>query len=327
MNIIAQRLYSRIVYLSRNGYKMTPLVLETLLRSGQKNIVIAILNGDFSFEGDFKYLQQLLEEVIDKNELGQFIIKKANEKSNSNMKSRWQNLCASVPANQLAENKAWDVLVKQAKWDVLAKNGRFDDVINITQQNCCPKAAAVLEQNNLYDRIIELGRFHWLVYMAKGAELLMKHKQFRLLYENRKRLKVWTEEDVCKALLESPEGKDFLYREYPDVLLEHDRFDVFQKNGDWKLLAQKGYFRQIDWQRWRESVKKSHTAQWKQFLMYAQTAKRWDVLAEEKQWLLLLKNYQFRLVYNCWRNRKTTENVSKGTGCCEGPGHRGDSEI
>lgn len=323
MNIIAQKQYDRIISLSSDGFKMTPLILETLLRSGQKDTVIAILKENFDFDGDFEYLRRLLEEVINKDELGQFIVYKANNDTNSNMKSRWRILCASVSATKLAENEAWKMLLHQKEWNILAEHGRFDDIICIPQQQYTPKAAQLLEKYNMYDRIIELGRFQWLIYMSRGAELLSQHKQFRILFENRKNLKDWKEDDVYKFLLKDEEGINFLYKEYPQNLLTRGYYQIFQKNQDWKFLAQNKCYHQIDWIQWRQQIRKGHPNEIEIFLVAAEKDRRWDILAEERQWLTLLRNCQFGLALKCLGNSKSSANNS----CCHGRGHAGDEEI
>lgn len=323
MNVIAQKQYDRIVTMSRNGFKMTPLILETLLRSGQKDVITTILNENFIFDGDFEYLRQLLEEVISPNVIGQFLIRKANEETNINMKSRWRNLCSSVSTTQLAEHNAWDLLIQQKKWDTLAENGHFDDIINLPTQCYSQKAAEVLEKHNMYNRIVELGRFGWLAYMSEGAKILAEHKQFRILFENRKHLKKWNENDVYDFLLKTPEAIEFLYKEYPQNLLMRGYYKIFKQNKDWKFLAKNECYHQIDWIQWREQIKNERPHDMELFLISAAKAKRWEILAEEGQWLTLLRNLQFGLALRCLGNSKASADGS----CCHGRGHAGDDEV
>ncbi len=298
MNIIAQGQYIRILDVISAGYKMTPLVFETLLRSGQRDIVLTILKSDFGYDGDGKYLPHLLEELMDKSSIGHFVVQKAYSKSALKMKSYWQMQCNSLSPQQLAENECWDTLLKHGQWEILAQHRRFDDIINTPYNNHNARAGSILERNHLYNRVAELGKFKWFVFMHKGEEYLFKYHQFHILYENKMAFKGWNSEQICKRICSLPEGREFFYKEDPAVLIKFGYTEIFQKNKRWEFLAQNKCFSAIDWNAWEKDIQKTGTQRSLDiFKTYVAQSQNWDLMIRNKMWFSLLKNKKFSLVF------------------------------
>lgn len=292
--VISQKQYHRLIPMFQNGYKITPVMLETLRWCGQQKVIFSILTADFIYEGDYGFLFSFLENLAGSQEAAKLIVQQA-QRTRERTQSCWLRLQGMLSAEQLEENCCWIELAKRGCWKILAEHKRFDEIIQNIGQRCSPEAASLLEKNNQIDRIIELGKFRWLTQISGGEEILLKHKQFEILYSSRKELRKWRSQTVFDKLCESSEGQEFLYhkREYKK-LLNHGHFDLFQRDKKWDFLVSCNYPQAVNWQQWYLDVQKEGSRlALKHFFSMAAQGKKWPLLAAEKQHLQLLKKRQF----------------------------------
>ena len=193
-SIVEQGCARQLIEMVENGYKLTPVIFELLKWSGQKDLIVSLLNVKFDYEGDARWLFAFLKKLLGSKETAKLIVRKYNSAESS--KNCWKRLMNLLSPEQMEENGRWDELAKEGCWDVLARNKRFDEIINNPSGRYTSDAARLLVENGQTDRIVELKKFQWFTQIAGGEEILWQHKQFGILFESRDRLRRWTEADI-----------------------------------------------------------------------------------------------------------------------------------
>ena len=293
LTIIAQGLSERIILMVKNDFKLTINILEALKWSYKKDVITTILNDEFEYFGENKYLLSFLNNLYGEKGSAEIISRNA-KKEGKTAKNCWKHLLKKLSVQQLEENELWLELSKRGEWNILAKHNRFDEIILNPHGNHPAEAAALLYKYGMIDRIIELKKFYWLTKILGGEEILWQYKQFSILYTARGSLNKWTEEDVWRRFCSSKEGQAYLYeREEYQVLLRYQCFDLFIQKQNWNILAKYNYYLLINWQEWLEKAKSSIVeTELRHLFECAVEGKRWDLLADNKQYWLLIKNKQ-----------------------------------
>ena len=313
-SIVEQGCARQLIEMVENGYKLTPVIFELLKWSGQKDLIVSLLNVKFDYEGDARWLFAFLKKLLGSKETANLIVRKYNSAESS--KNCWKRLMNLLSPEQMEENGRWDELAKEGCWDVLARNKRFDEIINNPYGRYTSDAARLLVENGQTDRIVELKKFQWFTQIAGGEEILWQHKQFGILFESRDRLRRWTEAEVLRKLCSTPEGQKYLYdrREY-EILLRHNCFEPLQQNDNWHILASYGCYQAVDWNRWLQYQQEKKWKTLKVFI-FAAKAKQWQFLADNGQYWQLLKNRQFALCCKkLFAGKKAHPNADHRKGC------------
>ena len=294
LGIINLECARQLIPMVQSGYRLTPIVLETLKWSGQKDLIFALMNVKFDFDGDSRWLFSFLCDLFGEKNTAAMVVQKSQK---DNYQSCWKTMYSLLSTEQLEENEQWEELAKKGKWEILARHKRFDDIICNPSNRYSSDAAKILTENNQLPRIIELKKFQWLTQISGGEEILWRHKQYAVLFTHRDSLRRWSEADVIRKLCSIPEGQNFLYRikEY-QILVGAGCFDPFWQNENWNTLACLECYRAIDWNRWLQKEKNSDF-ETRKIYRFAVKAKQWQFLADHRQYRLLLK--KGRLFYCC----------------------------
>ena len=85
--VIAQKRYQQLIPMIRSGYKITPILLETLKWSGQRQIIFSMLAGNFAYDGEYNFLLSFFSELLGEAEAAEYIVHMARQKTGDSKKT------------------------------------------------------------------------------------------------------------------------------------------------------------------------------------------------------------------------------------------------
>lgn len=316
--VIAQKRYQQLIPMIRSGYKITPILLETLKWSGQRQIIFSMLAGNFAYDGEYNFLLSFFSELLGEAEAAEYIVHMARQKTGDSKKN-WLRLMSMLSNEQLEKNSCWSILADREVWEILEKNSRFDEIILSENVHNRQAAANILFRRGKIERIIELGKFDWFKYIPDGEEVLLKYGQFTLLYSIRQKLNWKQRKEMFNKLCETHEGRCFLYRngEYQE-LLTRCHFEQFRGNQLWALKFHPSNPENVDWKRWIADAKENNLPLvLENIYQTAANSQQWQLLAEEKQHRLLWTKQQFAWWWKSLTGKisSSKQHTDKSRGC------------
>lgn len=299
-SVIQKGNYDRLPELASKGYCFNIYLFDLLHNSGEDEVLDKIWDTDFTFKGLSKTALNYLIMCKGETESAHFIAERIDRCK------VWQNCYQQFTPSMYEEVEDWKALCKKGCYEILAKHGKFDLIINDFNGHCASviqgssgfisKAIKILRQNNMADRVLELGQYGWFMcteWQAEGVKILMKAGKLNVIYEHCKKISSIIPEPI-RRMCETEEGREFLRSKgeyswlvqcgYPKILVEDKK---------WDYLARHRKYEFIDWTAWLAAAVDS-----KEVFEAAVRAEQWEFLTENKKRLMLIKNGQFKSFFS-----------------------------
>lgn len=299
-SVIQKGNYDRLPELASKGYCFNIYLFDLLHNSGEDEVLDKIWDTDFTFKGMNKTMLNYLIVCKGETESAHFIAERIDRCK------VWQNCYQQFTPSMYEEVEDWKALCKKGCYEILAKHGKFDLIINDFNGHCASviqgssgfisKAIKILRQNNMADRVLELGQYGWFMcteWQAEGVKILMKAGKLNVIYEHCKKISSIIPEPI-RRMCETEEGREFLRSKgeyswlvqcgYPKILVEDKK---------WDYLARHRKYEFIDWTAWLAAAVDS-----KDVFEAAVRAEQWEFLTENKKRLMLIKNGQFKSFFS-----------------------------
>ena len=302
-SVIQKGNYDRLTELASKGYCFNIYLFDLLHNCGQDEVLDKIWNTDFTFKGMNKTMLNYL--VMCKGE-----VKTAHFVAERIERSKvWQSCYQQFTPSMYEEVEDWKALCKKGCYEILAKHGKFDLIINdynghnasvISSSNgYISKAVKILRQNNMEDRILELGQYGWFMcteWQAEGVKILMKAGKLNVIYEHCKKISSIIPEPI-RRMCETEQGREFL-RDKGEYtwLVQCGHPEILVEDKKWTYLARHRKYEFIDWNSWLATAVNSE-----EVFEAAVKAEQWEFLTENKKRLMLIKNGQFKSFFSTFK--------------------------
>lgn len=280
--------FDKVCELADKGYVFNIACLDMLRNSGQEKILDQILCSA-NIRGISHHIFEYLLNYKGEDGLVELVRKyRATNRVFAN--------CVLYFDDAMLEKLGeWQRLCENRRFDLLAKNKQFDVIIK--SNLIYSEAIKILKDNDMAQRVIELGEERWLMtyeWQPEGLDILVKSGYIDKLLARHSKDNHSLPNDI-RTLASTEEGRELLrekgmyrwltYAGYPSYMVEDRK---------WGLLYKTGYYRLIDWNTWFCDSPKpqavidaaEHVGAW-QFLANIGCNK---LLFKHKKWKLLFKN-------------------------------------
>lgn len=287
-NVINKGLFDQVVPLAAKGYAFSLFIFDLLRTCGRSDIMEEVWNMAFRFHGSCKYLTSYVKEYKGTENAARFI------KERRDICPVW-NACYSYFTDDMLEAvQDWKALVSRGNVEALIEHRRYDDIISAYHRwssGARTKAAKVLREQKLEQRIIELRQYEWLAiqdWQPEGAKCLIAAGKTEEL------VNAWTccenLPEHLRCLCDTEEGREMLCRKNKyKWLYDAGHPEYMVKNKKWVSLARFNRFDLIDWQQVDKGDKTV-------IIRLAVRNKRWDFLLKNRQYKVLLKHGKVKLL-------------------------------
>lgn len=277
-------------------YVISPVMIETLIRFGYKEVLNKILKFEnVIYNKDIYYI---LCEHWGKENAEKFLIENGYDTIVEEL----------ISEESLIAHRRWDVLLKRTRFEILLANKQYELVFNCSLgmarltmlaysqlpdewlEKCCADRKNIVSQIYAVENFIKASRFATIISYLAGA------KRWEEVYKILEKTKFKQERDTVFELY----TRSFYDAGYKEVPYKVGKIQIYINNRDWPMLIWAREYDAVDWDAYYQEVcaaeksestkdvRMTRTA----FIHYAYKAKRKDVLRKYGMRMEVWKKYR-----------------------------------